>query len=198
MESGLTFGGFLVLQCPLKPASQRSVQELLDSSHRVVMITGDHALTACHVAQELNILTKPTLMLTPPPLDKPDQACSWEAADGSTGKPWGGRVTRSSISALIVDHDLCMTGDVMEHLRTVRLLPDAELALLVEAVAVFARTSPDQKAYIVTALKSLGHMTLMCGDGMRTTLPHFHTMCWPWTTTTPLTPHLQAPTTWAH
>lgn len=117
-ESGLTFAGFLVLQCPMKAESAGTISELVNSSHQVswlsrcglslslslplacfprrlccgrlracpfprcvflvsaapwtlvtaifaqvVMITGDHTLTACHVAAELKITTRPVLVL---------------------------------------------------------------------------------------------------------------------------------------
>jgi len=35
IESGLTFGGFLVFQCPLKPDAVEILKMLGDSSHRV-------------------------------------------------------------------------------------------------------------------------------------------------------------------
>lgn len=40
-----------------------------------------------------------------------------------------------------------------------------ECAKLIKCIHLFARTSPSQKAIIVGMLNSLGHKTLMCGDG---------------------------------
>ncbi len=41
-ESDLTFCGFIVSECPLKPDTKRVIQELKASRHQVKMITGDN------------------------------------------------------------------------------------------------------------------------------------------------------------
>lgn len=66
VESNLIFAGFLVLQCPLKGDAKKTVQMLNESSHRVVMITGDNPLTACHVAREVEIIDRDVLILDAP------------------------------------------------------------------------------------------------------------------------------------
>ena len=62
IESDLVFAGFLVFYCPLKPDAIQAVTMLNESSHRVVMITGDNALTACHVAKEVGIVENEALV----------------------------------------------------------------------------------------------------------------------------------------
>lgn len=58
IEKGLTFAGFLVLDCPLKPDSKSVISELKKSGHAVVMITGDAILTAVEVARQVGIVKK--------------------------------------------------------------------------------------------------------------------------------------------
>ncbi|VEL15908.1 unnamed protein product [Protopolystoma xenopodis] len=68
VECNLSFCGFVVLSCSLKPDSFAVIQQLFESNHHVKMITGDNPLTACHVSSFLRITRQatPTLVLTPP------------------------------------------------------------------------------------------------------------------------------------
>jgi cation-transporting ATPase 13A1 len=63
VECDLHFCGFVVFTCPLKKDTAAAIEELHESLHRIVMITGDNPLTACHVARELAIVRRPTLIL---------------------------------------------------------------------------------------------------------------------------------------
>lgn len=64
VETGLEFGGFAVLQCPLKPESEPALRMLKEASHQLVMITGDAPLTACHAASKVHIVDRQALILT--------------------------------------------------------------------------------------------------------------------------------------
>jgi magnesium-transporting ATPase (P-type) len=78
LEKDLLFAGFAIFDCPMKKESLPSIRQLLESSHTVVMITGDNILTACQVAKDLKIISKEPLILhssaqggTASPLDIP-------------------------------------------------------------------------------------------------------------------------------
>jgi magnesium-transporting ATPase (P-type) len=56
VECNLTFAGFIVLDCPLKPDTKKVIKELRKSGHDTVMITGDAILTAAEVARQVGII----------------------------------------------------------------------------------------------------------------------------------------------
>lgn len=58
VESKLTFAGFLVLDCPLKPDTKNVIAEIRESGHRMTMITGDAALTAVEVARQIEMVPR--------------------------------------------------------------------------------------------------------------------------------------------
>jgi Ca2+-transporting ATPase len=114
-ETALTFLGLVGLMDPPRPGVVAALATCRDAGIRVVMITGDHRLTAVAVAEEIQL---------------------WEPGDEA------------------------LTGPELA------ALSDPELARRLPRVRVFARTTPEQKLRIVKALKSLGHIVAMTGDGV--------------------------------
>nr|NVI71708.1 putative cation-transporting ATPase 13A1 [Cucujiformia] len=151
VEKDLTFAGFVIISCPLKSDSKAVIKELQNASHRVVMITGDNPLTACHVANELKFTNKPILIL-----DKKNDDWRWASIDRTIEYP-----LEHDYVPLTKKFDLCVTGDGLTFLRN--NYPEF-LRLILPRVTVFARFAPKQKEFVVVEMKRLGLATLMCGD----------------------------------
>ncbi|XP_067943587.1 endoplasmic reticulum transmembrane helix translocase-like [Watersipora subatra] len=154
VERDLVFCGFIALSCPLKSDSKSAIKEIQHSSHYVCMITGDNPLTACHIAGELRMTKKPhTLILTEPQTSA--GSWQWKSVDATVSLD-----VSSSNLALLKSHDLCVTGEGLVYLQSKKL--DQKL---IPCTAVFARVTPKQKELVITTMKDLGYVTLMCGDG---------------------------------
>ncbi|XP_051904364.1 manganese-transporting ATPase 13A1 [Hippocampus zosterae] len=153
LECDLNFAGFMVVTCPLKSDSKAVIREIQEASHHVVMITGDNPLTACHVAKELHFLQKDRTLV----LQSSHGGWQWESIDGTVHVP----LSPPSVSSFVHQYDLCVTGEGLA-----RLCCDPRLLhALLPHIQVFARVSPKQKEFVITSLKGLGYVTLMCGDG---------------------------------
>ncbi|PRQ20192.1 putative calcium-transporting ATPase [Rosa chinensis] len=153
VESGLKFAGFAVFNCPIRADSATVLSELKGSSHDLVMITGDQALTACHVATQVHIISKPALILGP---KRNSEEYEWISPDETEMIPYN----ENEVETLSETHDLCIGGDCIEMLQrtsaVIRVIP---------YVKVYARVAPEQKELILTTFKTVGRITLMCGDG---------------------------------
>nr|AAT85208.1 unknown protein [Oryza sativa Japonica Group] len=152
VESDLTFAGFAVFNCPIRSDSGAVLQELEQSSHDLVMITGDQALTACHVAGQVHICSKPVLILT----RTKTGGFEWVSPDETDRAPY----SAEEVAAVSGSHDLCISGDCFEMLQRT----DAVIQVI-PYVKVFARVAPEQKELVLTTFKTVGRVTLMCGDG---------------------------------
>jgi len=69
------------------------------------------------------------------------------------------------VTAKAIAKELGLLGDVIEG-EELAALDDRALAARINAIAVFARTAPEQKVRIVKALKADGHIVAMTGDGV--------------------------------
>jgi cation-transporting ATPase 13A1 len=151
----LTFAGFAVFACPLRNDSAEVLKELKEASHDLVMITGDQALTACHVAAQVHIVTRPVLILTQRSGDLAGQF-DWLSPDEKLKLPYN----KDEVLDVAKVHDFCVAGDGLGMLQRTNALQ-----IVVPLTQVFARVAPDQKELILTTLKAVGRTTLMCGDG---------------------------------
>lgn len=155
LECDLHFVGFVVVSCPLKHDSEAVIKELIASSHLVTMITGDNALTACYVANELHFTRSPShIILT---LAEIDNTWYWVSDSYKIQVPLD-----ENIRELVESYDLCLTGDGLSYLNQNHI---DLLKKILPHVCVFARVAPKEKEFIVVMLKELGYCTLMCGDG---------------------------------
>lgn len=140
----------------------------MHSSHHITMITGDNPLTACHVASELKLIHKKHALV----LSNESDTWKWKSVyDDQEQKhvsypleqknfpKWS---KNSSVSNESTYKYLCLTGEGFDYLHKNEY---DLLKRILSEIKVFARVSPKQKEYVVTMLKSLGYVTLMCGDG---------------------------------
>lgn len=158
VEAGLTFAGFLVLQCPLKEDAKSAVRMLNESSHRVVMITGDNPLTAIHVARQVEIVDREVLILDAPEHDHSGERLVWRSVDDKISIPVD--PSEPLDSTIIGQNDLCVTGYALAKFKD-----RPALTQILRYTWIYARVSPKQKEDILLGLKAAGYTTLMCGDG---------------------------------
>jgi manganese-transporting P-type ATPase len=172
-ECDLTFCGFLVFRCPLKADSRAALRQLRASSHGVMMITGDNALTAIHTAREVEMIDKASPVLLFDVCDGEEDAlsitdaqsghvCDWLKAEELVMPSCDAKGVLAAMQERQVS--LCFTGNAYDLLAS----SNSTLSLaLLPHTAIFARTSPNQKEMILARLKSapLSLHTLMCGDG---------------------------------
>ncbi|KDO45480.1 hypothetical protein CISIN_1g0010101mg, partial [Citrus sinensis] len=110
VENGLTFAGFAVFNCPIREDSAKILSELKNSSQDLAMITGDQALTACYVASQVHIVTKPVLILCPV---KNGKVYEWVSPDETEKIQY----SEKEVEGLTDAHDLCIGGDCFEMLQ---------------------------------------------------------------------------------
>ena len=206
VEKELTFVGFVVISCPLKPDSKSVVREILHASHHITMITGDNPLTACHVASQLKMIDKKYALVLTRKNDANFNATTTTTTVNDANKKNVDNQSTTTTSEWcwksIVDdkleknihfaidqlkyyklkpkkssssntdssgadsspsyYYLCLTGEGFEYLFRHE---NELLKRIIASVKVFARVSPKQKEFVVTMLKSLGYVALVCGEG---------------------------------
>uniref|UniRef100_A0A7S3LWG7 Cation-transporting ATPase n=1 Tax=Palpitomonas bilix TaxID=652834 RepID=A0A7S3LWG7_9EUKA len=153
LEDSVKFAGFAIFESPIKKDSAATVSQLQSSSHTVIMITGDQALTAAHVAQEVGILERPPLFLV-----AEKDTLWWETLEE---KKISFKETRDEIKKLSAEYNFVLPGNALPLLEGSLLE-----AIIVDCdTRVLARVGPDQKEDVVQLFRKKGFHTMMCGDG---------------------------------
>lgn len=118
------------------------------------MITGDNALTAAFIGQELKFGNGPSLFAV---ASTDGDTLTWNDIDDKQVK-----ITRSpeEIAELAKNNMLCINGPELD-----KVILSNYPSKSIRPIHVFSRTSPAQKGIIVGLLNIEGHKTLMCGDG---------------------------------
>jgi len=136
-SDALTYIGLMALIDPPREAVPSSVLLAQRAGVKVVMVTGDHPITAAAIAKTVNIMpSKPISDIAE------DDGISMEEA--------------SAKGKAIVCAGVDLDNMSEEEIQQVLLYPEV----------VFARTSPTQKLLIVEAAQKMGHIVAVTGDGV--------------------------------
>ncbi len=134
----LIFVGLITLLDPPRPEVPKAVSDCHSAGVKVVMVTGDHPLTAAAIARKIGLITLPTR----------------DVLAKERGIP-ADQVPEEDIKAVVV-HGTQITN----------MTEDDWKVLVSKKEIVFARTSPEQKLTIVKEFTKAGNVTAMTGDGV--------------------------------
>jgi sodium/potassium-transporting ATPase subunit alpha len=132
------FLGLISLIDPPRPEVPSAISDCHNAGIKVVMVTGDHPITAAAIARNIGLITHPTR----------------EDIAKQNGVPVE-KVNESEVGAVVI-HGHQINDMTDDDWRVVISKPDI----------VFARTSPEQKLIIVKKFTSAGYLTAMTGDGV--------------------------------
>eukprot|EP01113_Clastostelium_recurvatum_P023597 TRINITY_DN2814_c0_g1_i1.p1 TRINITY_DN2814_c0_g1~~TRINITY_DN2814_c0_g1_i1.p1 ORF type:complete len:748 (+),score=241.46 TRINITY_DN2814_c0_g1_i1:1246-3489(+) len=134
----LVFSGLVSLIDPPRAGVPESINQCREAGIRVIMVTGDHPLTAKAIAKQVNIILDETV----------EDIALREGVPVSSIDP---------ASALAV----VIPGSAIDAMTT-----DEWDMVLAKRQIVFARTSPDQKLLIVENCQKRGEIVAVTGDGV--------------------------------
>lgn len=137
--TGFRFIGLISLRDPPRVGVSEAVAKCRSAGIRVVMVTGDHPVTAKAIAVSVGIISHDSVVVM----------------DNVTKIPPCPHTSHGKRAAVI-------------HGSNLREFSDDQLDTIVAAYdeLVFARTSPTQKLNIVESFQRLGHVVAVTGDGI--------------------------------
>ncbi|KNE56654.1 Na,H/K antiporter P-type ATPase, alpha subunit [Allomyces macrogynus ATCC 38327] len=136
--TNLTFVGLASLEDPPKHGVREAVGHCRKAGVKVVMVTGDHPLTAEAIGRKINLMISDTK----------------EKMAKKAGVPES-EVNEDDVKAIVI------------HGERIDSLTDADWDLIFsKEEIIFARTSPKHKLQIVKHAQSIGHIVGVTGDGV--------------------------------
>ncbi|KAK6590325.1 hypothetical protein RS030_162531 [Cryptosporidium xiaoi] len=177
-ESNLVFCGFLALYCPIKKHSKDVIEELNNSGHRSIMITGDNILTAFHVAKKVSITDKSDMVILSKcdnlNLEGLNEDCKnnyvWRYSNGDLYSELRSECDKEfKIQLEKINNSYCigMNGKVFQDLTQNNNINSNKIIIrnIFGYCKVYARMSPKDKQNLINIYNNMGNTTLMCGDG---------------------------------
>ena len=138
-RTDMVFCGLVTLQDPPRAEVPIAIQECYSAGIKVVMVTGDHPLTAESIAKQIGLITQPTR----------GQLAKERNIDPKD-------VPEADIGAMVV-----------HGINDIPKMTDEDWQILgSKKEVVFARTTPEHKLQIVEFFLKQGHITAMTGDGV--------------------------------
>lgn len=193
LQTGLVFAGLQGMIDPPRPEAIDAVAGCKEAGIRVVMITGDHAVTALAIAKKLGIASEEEVVedLTAKPVDSltDDEILSLLqdvvralAVRSGLGQVEPESLTGRHVQAMNDPEFLGLIKGLLATLvkragpegavrnvlsgKEIETMTDADLFHLVQKVSVYARVSPQHKLRITQQLLKHGEIVAMTGDGV--------------------------------
>ncbi|KAL7746615.1 hypothetical protein RI367_008015 [Sorochytrium milnesiophthora] len=136
--TGLTFVGLVSLEDPPKHGVREAIGHCRRAGIQVVMVTGDHPLTAEAIGRKINLMLH----------DTKETMAKRLGIDAS-------QVSEDDVKAIVIHGESIDT-----------LTPEDWDLIFSKQEIIFARTSPKHKLQIVKYAQSLGHLVGVTGDGV--------------------------------
>ena len=154
LESDLEFIGLVLFKNMLKEDTSNAIQQIKQGDVRVVMITGDNALTGVFIGQQCNLVPPNTTVIVGDVISEKYTNNELVWTDSDTGKP-----IQNIDAAIASGCELAITGKAFR-----LLVSNGTMCDYLFSTRIFARMTPADKMQCVELLMERA-ITAMCGDG---------------------------------
>lgn len=153
LESGLNFIGLVLFKNLLKEDTTPAIHQIRQGDVRVVMITGDNALTGVFIGQQCGLVPSSTKMMLGDISSNNEEGIAWTDID--TGDP-----IKDIDAALAANQgELAITGKAFRW-----LVDHGKMRDYLFSTRIFARMTPVDKMTCVELMMEKS-IVAMCGDG---------------------------------